>query len=331
MTEHTPTPETQKHDSEGPVAGNGKTTAEGLEDTASQVAATPSDKFTKSKDGAPQGTEPEPRLSLSAERYKLYKQVKEELAGKSLHDEEIQYELARWVELLETSNDEMQLTSKERAGQSDEKQEQAKHALVRRLVRKAGAAIPALISDKPELVFARTLRIRAEMQLLRRNGWSTRHLVSLTDGSPTMIVGLGVLGAAVAGLSGNLLWPWLQANGLGANFIPLDALHAPVVVAAAYLGGLVSILSRLQSFSKLRDFDPMFLFLNALAKPFVGAVFGLFAYAAVKSGLVPLDQEIVDAADLYHLWAIGFLAGFSERFANDLVSRGEGLAAPKKS
>ena len=313
--------------------GNGATTPEGLGDAATPADTTATDQSTKAKDAAKQAAEAEASLSLEAERFDLYRQVKDELASDSLHDEEIQYELARWVELLETSNGDLRLTRRERrqAGQTDQKHEHAKDSLVWRLVRKAGAAIPALISDKPELVFARTLRIRAEMQLLRRNGWSTRHLISLTDGSPTMIVGLGALGAAATGLIANLLWPWLQAKGLAASFIPFDAAQAPVVVAAAYLGGLVSILSRLQAFSKLRDFDPMFLFLNALAKPFVGAVFGLFAYAAVMSGLVPLDKEIVGAATLHHIWAIGFLAGFSERFANDLVSRGEGLAAPKKS
>jgi hypothetical protein len=327
MTDHTSTPETANQDSVGPAAGNG------LDNAASQAGTNASEKISKAEPGTERSAKAKLEPSLRAERYKLYQQVKDELARDSLHDEEIQYELARWVELLETSKDELQLTKKEKqqADQSTQKHGDAQDALVRRLVRKAGAAIPALISDKPELVFARTLRIRAEMQLLRRNGWPTRALVSRTDGSPTMIVGLGVLGAAAAGLLGNLLWPWLQAHGSGASLIPLDAAYAPVVVAAAYVGGLVSILSRLQSFSKLRDFDPMFLFLNALAKPFVGAVFGLFAYAGVKSGLIPLDHAIIDIKDLSTLWAIGFLAGFSERFANDLVSRGEGLASPKKS
>ena len=308
---------------------NGATTPEGLGEAATKA----SDQSTKADDAAGQLAVTEAPLGLEAERLALYRTVKDELARDSLHDEEIQYELARWVELLETSQHDLRLTAKERreAGRSEQQHEHAKDSLVRRLVRKAGAAIPALISDKPELVFARTLRIRAEMQLLRRNGWSTRHLIALTDGSPTMIVGLGVLGAAATGLLASLLSPLLQAYGVAASVIPFDGAQAPVAVAAAYLGGLVSILCRLQSFSKLRDFDPMFLFLNALAKPFVGAVFGLFAYAAVKSGLVPLDKAIVEAATLHHVWAIGFLAGFSERFANDLVSRGEGLAAPKKA
>ena len=278
------------------------------------------------------GTRSEPRPGHDVNRHVLYGMIRDELRGDSLHEEEIQYELARWVDLLETSGRELQLTRNERRQCADEaKQDQVKGEVLHRILRKAAAAIPALISNKPELVFARTLRTRAEMCLLRRNGWSSRYLVSMTDGSPTMIVGLGTLLAFALGTVGGALWLWLQARGYTANLIPPEAKVTPLVVSAAYLGGLVSILTRLQSFSKLRDFDPMFLFLNAVAKPFVGAVFGLFAYAVLRSGLLPLDKTVLNFENYYSLWAIGFLAGFSERFANDLVSRGEGLAAPTKT
>lgn len=270
--------------------------------------------------GRETGTGAEP--GSEGHRENLYEQIRRELEGKSLHEEEIQYELARWVELLETSEQDV--------GDGKGEDEQSKKAFVARLVRKAGAAIPALFSDKPELVFARTLRIRAEMQLLHRNGLPSRMLVGATDGSPTLLVGLGTLFAVAIGLFVHLLWPWLRDVPYVAGLMPLDMTHAPMVAGAAFLGGAVSILTRLQAFSRLRDFDPMFLFLNALAKPFLGLVFGLFAYAAVNSGLLPLEQASVEAAGAYHWWTLGFLAGFSERFANDLVSRGEGLASPKK-
>lgn len=264
---------------------------------------------------------PEPVSGSDEHRDSLYRQVKQELASESLHDEEIQYELARWLELLETSAADIRTPE----GPAD------KETVVQRLRRKAGAAIPALISDKPELVFARTLRVRAEMDLLRHDGWATQRLVAVTDGSPVMIVGIGTFTAVLVGLAIHLAWPWLAPVEQVRNLVPLDFAATPAVIGAAYLGGLVSVLSRLESFSKLRDFDPMFLFLNALAKPFLGVVFGLFAYAALKSGFLPLKIDAPDPTTTYHLWAIGFLAGFSERFANDLGSRGAGLAAPKKS
>jgi hypothetical protein len=273
------------------------------------------DRVTGAVAGAEPGSDPHHQA--------LYGWIRAELAGASLHEEEIQYELARWIELLETSAKDI--------GDGKGRDESSKQEFVQRLVRKAGAAIPALFSEKPELVFARTLRIRAEMQMLRRNGWPSRLLVRLTDGSPTLLVGLGTLVAVMVGALIHLLWPWLSAKPYVQGLVPLDTTHAPMVAGAAFLGGAVSIMTRLQAFSRLRDFDPMFLFLNALAKPLLGVVFGLFAYASVKSGLLPLDKSTIAVTTSYHWWALGFLAGFSERFANDLVSRGEGLASPKRS
>ena len=254
------------------------------------------------------------------DRDALYQRIRKTLGGPSLHDEEIQYELARWVELLETSKDDL----REGARSKDE--------ILLRLVREAGAAVTALLSDKPELVFARSLRVQTENELLRHNGWLKRTLIRFTDGSPVLTVCLGAFGAAAAGLASLLLQLTPFAIDLTA-FIPFDAAHSSAIAGAAFLGGLVSMLSRLQAFSRLGDFDHVFLFFNALFKPLIGVIFGLFAFAFWKSGLLPLDKELLQASlTPYQIWTVGFLAGFSERFANDLISRGEGLfAATKKS
>jgi hypothetical protein len=250
----------------------------------------------------------------------LYQQIRGTLAGSGLHDEEIQYELARWVELLETSKDDL----REGARSKDE--------ILLRLVREADVAVAALLSDKPELVFARSLRVQTENELLRHNGWLKRNLVRFTDGSPVLTVCLGAFGAAAAGLATLLLQLTPFAIDLTA-FIPFETANSSAIAGAAFLGGLVSMLSRLQAFSRLGDFDHVFLFFNALFKPLIGVIFGLFAFALWKSGLLPLDKELLQASlTPYQIWTVGFLAGFSERFANDVISRGEGLfAATKKS
>jgi hypothetical protein len=55
------------------------------------------------------------------------------------------------------------------------------------------------------------------------------------------------------------------------------------------------MLSRLPSFSQLRDFDHTFLFFNAFFKPLIGVIFGLCAYDAFwKSGLLPLDKALLE-------------------------------------
>jgi hypothetical protein len=277
------------------------------------------------------------QASLKDSRDQLYAKVVAELEKPELHDEEIQYELARWVHLLETCKNDLSIRNRRRwrwpvlgpdASAEPADAGASKDEVLRRLMREAGAAIPALLSLKPELVFARTLRIQAEIALLRHNGWFLRRLIRWTGGSPVLTVGLGALGAALIGAAPLLFWR--EQLGIGPFLASIEDLPTvATAVAAAFLGGLVSVLTRLQAFSRLGDFDHIFLFANALFKPFLGAVFGLFAYVSIKGGILPLNQEVLLTP--YHAWAIAFLAGFSERFMNDLVSRGEGLAAPKKS
>jgi hypothetical protein len=267
------------------------------------------------------GTGPAPAASGAApDRVALYGQIRETLAGTGLHDEEIQYELACWVELLETSAQDL------RDG------ERSKDEILDRLVREAGTAVSALLSEQPELVFARALRVETENELLRHNGLVKRTLIRLTDGSPLLTVCLGAFGALVLGLATHLAWYALQGFGPVKALVPFDPVQSSAVASAAFLGGLVSILSRLKSFSRLGDFDHVFLFTNALFKPFIGVIFGLFAYAFWLSGLLPLDPKLIASVSAHQLWVVGFLAGFSERFTQDLISRGEGiLAAQKKS
>lgn len=257
--------------------------------------------------GGPPASEGQP------DRDAMYERIRDTLAGPGLHDEEIQYELARWVELLETSKEDL------REGK------RSKDDILQRLVREAGAAVAALLSDKPELVFARSLRVQAENGLLRHDGWLMCQLLRVTDGSPVLTVCLGAFFALFLGIGAHFAWVGLNGFSAVMALVPFDAADTSAVAGAAFLGGLVSILSRLTSFSRLGDFDHVFLFLNSLFKPFIGVIFGLFAYAFWQSGLLPLDQELVADPTVHQLWTISFIAGFSERFANDLISRGEGI------
>lgn len=252
----------------------------------------------------------------------LYERIRNKLGDPGLQDEEIQYELARWVELIETSEEDL----RESTGPKDQ--------ILQRLVREAGVAITALLSDKPELVFARSLRLQTENELLRHNGWLKRTLIRFTDGSPVLTVCLGAFVASAAGLATVLATMLLKLTPFAIDptaLIPFDSANISAIAGAAFLGGLVSMLSRLQAFSRLGDFDQVFLFFNALFKPLIGVIFGLFAFAFWKSGLLPLDKEwLQDSITSYQIWTVGFVAGFSERFANDLISRGEGLFATAK-
>jgi hypothetical protein len=258
------------------------------------------------------------RDPAAPDREGLYRRIRDALAGPGLHDEEIQFELACWVELLETSKEDLRDGSR------------SKDEILERLVREAGAAVAALLSERPELVFARSLRVETENELLRHNGLVKRTLIRLTDGSPLLTVCLGAFGALFLGLATHFTWYALQGFAPVKALVPFDPAQGSAAAGAAFLGGLVSILSRLKSFSRLGDFDHVFLFANALFKPFIGVIFGLFAYAFWLSGLLPLDPKLIANVSVHQLWVIGFLAGFSERFTQDLISRGEGIFPAQK-
>lgn len=101
-----------------------------------------------------------------------------------------------------------------------------------------------------------------------------------------------------------------------------------VVGASGALGSVVSILIRLKEFDvEFREIlDPVIPFLIGAVKPIIGASFGIFMYALISSGLIPLDTNPTDTKgrkeELFY-FAIAFTVGFSERLAKDVIARAE--------
>ena len=91
------------------------------------------------------------------------------------------------------------------------------------------------------------------------------------------------------------------------------------------LGGSVSILTRIKSAADLQKLNPVSLFLNCFFKPLVGATFAAVIYCMLATGIFAsavTERFTGDRAYLYVLFAavVGFVAGFSERFAADAIS-----------
>ena len=164
----------------------------------------------------------------------------------------------------------------------------------------------------------------------------------------------------------------------------MDAKPLQVIVTAAFVGGVVSIATRMREFTRIRDLDPFAMFWTAMLKPLIGATLSVFLFATLAGGVVSFgflpedpfalkaaenatgvvkatenatgvvkaaenaigaekppenaigDQQALDATDTHHtiaektlyvLWVLGFLAGFSERFAWDFVDRTQGVAS----
>jgi hypothetical protein len=90
--------------------------------------------------------------------------------------------------------------------------------------------------------------------------------------------------------------------------------------AAGGLGALISVMSRMTSNRVTVDWEFGKDTLRTLGslRPFVGGVFGLMTFFALKSGVVALD--IVNSSkSVYFYILFAFAAGFSERLAQDML------------
>ena len=92
-----------------------------------------------------------------------------------------------------------------------------------------------------------------------------------------------------------------------------------VCFAAGGVGALISVMSRMNSGRVNVDWEfgkDTLRTLGAL-RPFVGGVFGVATFFALKSGVIAL--EVGDSKSSYFYILFAFIAGFSERFARDML------------
>lgn len=116
---------------------------------------------------------------------------------------------------------------------------------------------------------------------------------------------------------------------LGLIYLGLDALDLrrfdeSVPLVAGFAGGVgagISVLFRLTRGRFVAPEGPDFsIVVGGTTRPLVGAVFGLALYALAKSGIIPLDIPTNAADRTFFFAALGFVAGFSERFAEDSLN-----------
>jgi hypothetical protein len=132
---------------------------------------------------------------------------------------------------------------------------------------------------------------------------------------------MAVVAAALGALALIGSW-WVQIPGVASD----QYLYG--CVAAGALGAVVSVIQRINSGTFDLAYDvgrPYVAFLGAL-RPVLGAAFGLLLYFAVASGLVNIFKLPTDSPQrFFAFFVIAFLAGFSERWAQDtLTSLGQG-------
>ena len=93
-----------------------------------------------------------------------------------------------------------------------------------------------------------------------------------------------------------------------------------VCFSAGAVGALMSVMSRLSS-NKVRidwEFGKDTLRTLGSLRPFVGGIFGLVTYLALKSGVIGIDLSN-NAGSSYYYIVFSFAAGFSERLTQDML------------
>jgi hypothetical protein len=133
-----------------------------------------------------------------------------------------------------------------------------------------------------------------------------------------------------------MLWSWIAlllafaaVAGVAALEHHLPFMKEPLVLAAiaGALGAVVSVMQRMTS-GRLRlaseDGRGTIRILGAI-RPVLGAILGVVLVVLLSGGLMPFDSKGVDADTLpYYVIGLAFIAGFSERFAQDMLSGAAG-------
>jgi len=170
-------------------------------------------------------------------------------------------------------------------------------------------AVDALLAAPPKLELARGLRMQFEEQM-----WAKRFGGGFLKALPTTRVVFGLLLTALI-LAPAFVWATYSHFGSKNPHQELmDVDFLVLVCCFGAFGAVTSIMVRLRSFDSIHA-PPFTMFLTGLFKPFIGAFFAAFALVLVEARLINFPE----ASLVYFAMAIAFVAGFSERFGEDLT------------
>lgn len=128
-------------------------------------------------------------------------------------------------------------------------------------------------------------------------------------GLPLGVIGLVLVAIALA----------LSAGWTGMTEIDLEYLLIPLVTGG--VGALISVMTRVSSgdLNVAHTVNARMTFLAGVFRPLLGAVFGVALYVLLKAGLLPFVDPPPGEAEFFFFAGVGFLAGFSERWAQDQI------------
>lgn len=228
-------------------------------------------------------------------------------------DPDLQLEIARLIDLLSRSNRKLVYTN--------------------RLYFEA--AFELLASEKPNLVFLQRLLSNLQVVEEQAEGGWTGFIIRFCGPRPTtaMIAGLTSMFFLLCLMMGFLVVGHEVLRRLEQIFDSihpmvelLDRLpigHIFILVFSSFLGSVVSVITRIENYDR-SSYRPLSVYISVLFRPLISLAFALFIYAILQTGLISfIGLSLKGGKGAATLWAIGFLAGYSERFAKDFISEAE--------
>jgi hypothetical protein len=148
-----------------------------------------------------------------------------------------------------------------------------------------------------------------------------RKIIGYLNQSPPLLMALlGIAVSAAMAIPIAMVGVGLASRYLASDyfFSQEDVIRIAWVGVVGAQGAAVSLIIRRAGLVKDEQ-PPALHFLNGLLKPFVGMSFAHLSYMIFASGLIA--KPAVEKRDIYFYVSVAFVAGFSERFARDLMSR----------
>jgi hypothetical protein len=155
-----------------------------------------------------------------------------------------------------------------------------------------------------------------------REKWRfTVHRFFASSNSQRTYIGLGLLLFLIAAVILSLLVDIAQVAKVAS--IPSEIFTTAILFGT--LGSSLSIMLRFnEQKPHRRNIPSVDLFVVGFSKPIIGAVLALVLFAVYKARVVSLIAIADAAREPYFLIVLFFLAGFSERFVGDILSRIDG-------
>lgn len=204
----------------------------------------------------------------------------------------------------------------------------------------ASSALAISRADKVDQALQEELRTQAEVFLLKLGRGPIAMLRRKLGDNSTYSLLMGVVSAVILAVS--LYWIIYYTATKGAvDGNKLRWGDIGLLCMAATMGAVISLLSRIDDFAMLRGQDTFLVYANSLVKPIITCGLAITVYSIFQTQLIKLDPitEILESAEpgaqsiryVSLIWVFGFVSGFGERFARDLISRTQSMvgAEPK--